>query len=232
VVAVVQARTGSSRLPGKVLADIGGQTVLGLLLGRLGSASEVQEVVVATSDQAADDAVATVAAAADVPVLRGPLDDVLERYRLAGERHGADAVVRVTGDCPLIDPAVVDAVVARWRRGGEQYVANIIEPRTFPDGMDTEVIAWPTLVDAAAAATDPSDREHVTPFIRAHPERYPQAGVYLRPACGELRVTLDTAQDLEQLRDLVRRLGTSVGLLEIMQALGQPARALQVLDSP
>jgi spore coat polysaccharide biosynthesis protein SpsF len=232
VVAIVQARAGSTRLPRKVLADIGGQTVLSLLLRRLERSRELQEVVVATSDSPADDAVAAAAAEEDVAVVRGPLHDVLERYRLAGELHDADAVVRITGDCPLIDPIVVDAVVERWRRGEEQYVANVITPRTFPDGMDTEVIAWPALVDAAGAATDPLDREHVTSFIRERPERYPQRGVYMRPMSGDVRITLDTADDLELLRGLVERLGPNAGLLEILQAVGEPVTSWEVLDEP
>jgi spore coat polysaccharide biosynthesis protein SpsF len=220
VVAIVQARVGSSRLPGKVLAELGGQTVLGQGLARLRRCRELHDVVVATSDLEADDAVALVAADAGVDVVRGPHDDVLERYRLAGERHPCEAVVRVTGDCPLIDPEIVDLVVRRWRAGDEQYVANVIPPRTFPKGMDTEVVSWEALVDAAAAATDPQDREHVTSFVREHPERYAQAPVYMRPPSGDVRITLDTAADYAVLRDLVRRVGPRAGLLEMLQALG------------
>lgn len=217
VVAVVQARMTSSRLPGKVLEDLGGEPVLRRVLGRLAGAVEVQEVVVATSDDPSDDAVA---AAAGVAVVRGPLEDVLERYRLAVAAHPCDAVVRVTADCPLIDPAVVDAVVRRWREGDEAYVANVIEPRTFPQGMDTEVVSADALAAAAAEATDPHDREHVTPFVRDRPERFPQAAVRRDPPASHLRLTLDTPEDLRALRDLVARTGPDAGMEELIAALG------------
>lgn len=190
----------STRLPGKVLADIGGRPALGLELERLARARELDEVVVATSVEVSDDPVAQHAGGAGLRVVRGPLHDVLERYRLAGEALGADAIVRVTGDCPLIDPAVVDSVVARWRDGSADYVANVIPPRTYPVGMDAEVVSWPALAAAAAEATEPYDREHVTPFVRARPERFAQERVDRVPALGDLRLTLDTPEDLALLR--------------------------------
>ena len=200
VVAIVQARMSSSRLPGKVLADLGGAPVLQRVVDRLERCAQVDAVVVATSEAAEDD---PIAAAATVPVVRGSLDDVLERYRLAVAQHPCDAAVRITADCPLIDPMVVDEVVLRWRHGTESYVANVIEPRTFPKGMDTEVISAEALTEAAAEATDLHDREHVTPFIRDRPDRFPQAAVTRDPSLGHLRMTLDTPEDLTALRDLV-----------------------------
>jgi spore coat polysaccharide biosynthesis protein SpsF len=214
--AVVQARMSSTRLPGKVLEDLGGATVLERVLERLGRCRELQAVVVATSEHESDDAIA---ATASVPVVRGALDDVLDRYRLAVSEHPCEAVVRITADCPLIDPEIVDRVVARWRQGAEAYVANVIEPRTFPKGMDTEVITASALVEAAAEATDPHDREHVTPFIRDRPERFPQAAVTHEPPLGHLRMTLDTPEDLAVLRDLVARTGPGAGLDELVEAL-------------
>lgn len=211
----------SSRLPGKVLEDLGGATVLARVLGRLARCEELEEVVVATSDHPSDDAVSE---AAEVPVVRGPLDDVLERYRQAVAAHPCDAVVRITADCPLIDPAVVDEVVRRWREGDEAYVANIIEPRTFPKGMDTEVISRAALVEAAAEATDAYDREHVTPFIRDRPDRFPQAAVTRSPPLGDVRITLDTKEDLRTLRRLVAQVGPDAGLDQLVEALQEPER--------
>lgn len=219
VVAVVQARMSSSRMPGKVLENLGGVPVLQRVVDRLQRCEQVDAVVVATSDAASDD---PVAAAATVPVVRGPLEDVLERYRLAVAEHPCDAVVRITADCPLIDPAVVDEVVRRWRQGTEAYVANVIEPRTFPKGMDVELIGAGALADAAAEATSAYDREHVTPFIRDRPERFPQAAVTRRPPLGHLRMTLDTPEDLRSLRDLVSRAGPDAGLEELVDALQRP----------
>ena len=220
VVAVVQARMSSSRLPGKVLADLGGVPVLQRVVDRLKRCRQLESVVVATSVDPSDD---PVAAAASVPTVRGPLDDVLERYRIALAEHPCDAVVRITADCPVIDPAVVDDVVARWREGDEAYVANVIEPRTFPKGMDTEVVTADALAQAAAEATSAHDREHVTPFIRDRPDRFPQAAVTHDPPLGHLRMTLDTPEDLRALRDLVARTGPDAGLEELVEALQGPA---------
>ena len=220
VLAVVQARMTSSRLPGKVLEDLGGVRVLDLVLRRLGKASELHRTVVATSTDRSDDPVAEAAAAADTAVVRGPLEDVLERYRLATERHRCDAVVRITADCPLVDPDVVDRVVRRWREGSEAYVSNVIAPRTYPKGLDVEALTVAALRTAADEATDAYDREHVTPYIRARPERFGQARVAHEPAYGRLRLTLDTPADLEALRGLIGRTGADARLPQLIEALG------------
>ena len=220
-VAVVQARMSSRRLPGKVLATVGEDSVLGLLLGRLAKARSLDEIVVATSVAPEDDAIALAAEAASVRVFRGPLDDVLERYRLAAVALGCEGIVRITADCPLIDPEVVDRVVSEWKRGEADYVANTFEPRTYPDGLDVEVISTHALVAAAAEATDTYEREHVTPFVRDRPERFPQERVELDPPHGDVRVTLDTEEDLRRIRTIVERAGADVdlrGMLEVLVA--------------
>lgn len=227
VVAVVQARMTSTRLPGKILMDLGGKPVVLRVLERLARARELQGVVLATSTDPSDDPVADLVEAAGTPVVRGSLRDVLDRYRLAAETHPCDAVVRITADCPLIDPTVVDDVVRRWRaEEGADYVANTVEPRTFPKGLDTEVVVRDVLMTAAAEATDPYDREHVTPFVRARPDRFPQVGVYHNPPYGDVRVTLDTEEDLRVLRALVDHVGPDPTLDEILVSLrAQPDRA-------
>jgi spore coat polysaccharide biosynthesis protein SpsF len=223
-VAVVQARMSSTRLPGKVLADLGGRPVLDWVVSRLRASRELAGVVVATSDEPEDDAVAE---AAQARVFRGPLADVLARYAitarelesaLAARELGFEGLVRVTADCPLIDPAVVDEVVAEWRRGDADYVANVIEPRTYPVGMDTEVVSAAALLAADAEATDPYDREHVTPFVRSRPERFPQRAVTLDPPRPDVRLTLDTPEDLEHLRAVVAATGPDASLAELIAA--------------
>lgn len=215
VVAVVQARMTSTRLPGKVLEPIAGYPALELELERLTRATQPAEVVVATSVDPSDDPIEDLGRARGLRVVRGPLADVLERYRLASEQTAADAVVRLTGDCPLIDPAVVDECVRRWREGDAEYVANVIEPRTYPVGMDTEVISVAALRTAADEASDPYDREHVTPFVRSRPERFPQVAVRHQPSLGAVRLTLDTPDDLAFLRELVGRIELGAGFEEI-----------------
>ena len=131
----------STRLPGKVLADLGPGTTIELVLRRLARARELAGVVVATSVDPSDDELAVAVEGMGVPLVRGPLDDVLGRYALALGETGAQAVVRITADCPLVEPALVDRLVAGWRAGEADYVANIIEPRTFPKGLDVEVVS-------------------------------------------------------------------------------------------
>jgi spore coat polysaccharide biosynthesis protein SpsF len=222
---IVQARLSSTRLPGKVLADICGQPALLLLLERLLHAGEPDLIAVATSEKPDDDALVEAVEGAGVSVVRGPLDDVLERYRLASAALDCDGIVRITADCPLIDPAVVDRVVARWRSGDEDYVANVLEPRTFPIGQDTEAISRTALDAAAAEASKPYDREHVTPYVRSRPERFPQAPVTLDPPLGTLRLVLDTPEDLERLRALTAACGPAASMDELA------ARAQELLPN-
>jgi spore coat polysaccharide biosynthesis protein SpsF len=220
VQAIVQARMTSTRLPGKVLMDLGGEPVLVRVLERLERARELQAIVLATSTDPSDDPVAALAEARGTAVVRGSLDDVLDRYRQAADAHPCDAVVRITADCPLIDPEVVDLVVARWRAEADaSYVANTVEPRTFPKGLDTEVVASAVLRVAAAEATDRYDREHVTPYVRARPQRFPQVGVFHDPPYGDVRITLDTPEDLRVLRGLLDAVGPDPSLGQVLAAL-------------
>lgn len=199
--AVVQARMGSSRLPGKVLTDLGGQPVLGLMLERLARA-HVDHLVVATSDLPGDDPVAAFAESVGVSVVRGSEADVLGRFLVALDRFPADDVVRLTADCPLIDPVVVDAAIGLHRRTGADYTSNTLE-RTFPDGLDVEVVRADALRVAGAEAEIADEREHVTPFVYHRPGRFTLAALETGEHLGHERWTLDTADDLERLRAIV-----------------------------
>ncbi|MCA8974159.1 MAG: glycosyltransferase family protein [Planctomycetes bacterium] len=196
IVAVLQARATSTRLPGKVLRGILGEPMLQRQLARVRRASCLQGVVVATSDDASDDEVAALAARCGVACHRGALDDVLARCHGAAAQAGAEHVVRLTGDCPLVDPAIVDRVVAAHLESGADYTSNTLR-RTFPDGLDVEVVRASVLAEAVAEATLPSEREHVTPFVYHRPERYRLCSVEHREPLGQLRWTVDTAEDLE-----------------------------------
>jgi len=164
-VAIIQARMGSTRLPGKVLADLAGQPVLAWVVRAARAATGVDDVWVATSTAAADDAVVAWCKANGVPVHRGSEDDVLDRYVGAAKASGANVVVRLTADCPLLDPAVIAQTIRLRAMTGVAYASNV-DPPTWPDGLDCEVLTADTLVTAAAEATRASDREHVTPFVR------------------------------------------------------------------
>ena len=201
---VIQARMGSTRLPGKVLADLGGRPMLQFMLERL-HGLPVSEVVVATSTEPGDDAVAALGATLGVPVVRGPEHDVLARFAQALESHPADHVVRLTGDCPLADPDVIVATLELHRERHADYTSNVI-PRTFPKGLDVEVARAEALRVAAAEAEDPAEREHVMPFLYRHPERFRLATLRGPELLGHERWTVDTAHDLEIVRQAVERI--------------------------
>jgi glutamate-1-semialdehyde 2,1-aminomutase len=197
VVAVVQARMGSSRFPGKVMAPILGQPMIGLLLGRLARARRIDAIAVATSVDSSDDTLAAYIEELGYPVVRGPVDDVLARYVAAADRLGATAIVRITGDCPLVDPGIIDEVVAGLHDREVDYASNI-EPPTFPDGLDVEAIAASTLRSCASGELSDADREHVTLAIRHGPYRRWNLG-----SGGDWsarRWTVDQRADLEVVR--------------------------------
>jgi spore coat polysaccharide biosynthesis protein SpsF len=200
-VAIVQARMSSTRLPGKVLLPLAGMPAIVFMLERVRRARSVHAVVLATSIDASDDALAETVAAAGYPVHRGPLHDVLARFAGAASAHQADTVVRLTGDCPLIDPSLIDRVVALLHADRLDY-ANNTETPSYPDGLDVEAMRADTLRMAAAQARLASEREHVTPWIRAH--RGLRKGLQ-RCAIdlSALRWTVDHADDYAVVRALV-----------------------------
>lgn len=206
-VAIVQARLGSRRLPGKVLEKIGDRTMLERVVERLQASRRLASVVVATSDDPRDDAIEALCARRQWGCHRGSETDVLRRYVDAAQAFGADPVVRVTGDCPLIDPEVVDEVLAVFAQGSRDYVANI-NPPTFPHGLDTEVLSLDALRRADREAQWMSEREHVTLYVRNHPERFRFANVTHTPDLSAHRWVVDEAVDLEFVRAVYARIGT------------------------
>lgn len=219
---VVQARMGSQRLPGKVLSPIGDRPMLGLLLDRLARCTAVDGVAVATSDQASEDPVADYVAGRGVPVIRGPLDDVAGRFLVAARELGAQAVVRVSGDSPLMDPAVVDRAVRLFDADCD-LVTNV-RPRSFPPGQSVEVVRV-TALDAAHPRMDADAREHVTPRLYD-----PSEGLRIRHFAAErdygaLRLTVDTPEDLEFVRALVQRLGDDASSCDLDEIADRAAAA-------
>ena len=196
ILAIVQARMSSSRLPGKVLRPLTGSPMILRQIERLRRARRIDSLVVATSDDRTDDVLADVLAAAGVALFRGSLDDVLARYVGALDAFGpADHVVRLTGDCPLADWTVIDAVIARHLETGADYTADTWGRRTFPKGLDVDVVTSAALREAHAEATDPYDREHVLPFIYGRPGRFHLEGLTQDADEGEVRWTVDVADD-------------------------------------
>ena len=196
-VAIVEARMRSSRLPGKVLRPILGRPMLQHLVERLRRARTLDGIVVATTADSSDDPVEALTSALGVGLFRGSEEDVLGRVLEAAHRAPADVIVEVTGDCPLVDPALVDQLVVLYRTGGYDYVSNVLE-RTYPRGMDVQVFATTALEAADRATGDPVHREHVSLYIYEHPETFRLHNVRsgLPAAQADLRLTVDTAEDL------------------------------------
>jgi len=200
ILAILQARMSSTRLPGKVLADLAGAPMIARQIERLRRCRRLDRIVTATSDQPDDDVLAEVMTALGVAVHRGPLDDVLARFAGALAAWPADHVVRLTADCPLADPEVIDAVVALHLERGTDYAANTPAHRTYPKGLDVEVMRASCLRRAAAEAVDSYEREHVTPYLYRHPERFAQTFLSQDADEGEVRWTVDRPDDLAFVR--------------------------------
>jgi spore coat polysaccharide biosynthesis protein SpsF len=203
---ILQARTSSTRLPGKVLRDLVGAPMLQRQIERVLRARSIGKLVVATSTDPSDAAVADLCRRLEVACHRGPLDDVLGRFAGALEAFGpSDHVVRLTGDCPLADPEIIDATIAQHLEAGADYTSNTLT-LTFPKGQDVEVMKAEHLATAAAETTDPYDREHVTPFLYRHPERFRLANLERRPPLPDLRWTVDTPEDFAFVERVYRAL--------------------------
>jgi spore coat polysaccharide biosynthesis protein SpsF len=206
IVGIVQARTGSTRLPGKVLRRLGRETVLGRVVRAARASDRLDGLVVATTEEPDDDAVVAECAGLGVPVHRGPVDDVLTRFLGALDRHPADAVMRFTADCPLLDPQIA-ALAADVFRGvdGLDYLSTVL-PRTLPRGMDVEIIGASALKDLDGVASG-FHRTHVTSYVYTHPDSYRLLGLTFPPPADHLRVTLDTLEDWELITRVVAEFG-------------------------
>lgn len=195
---------GSTRLPGKVLIDIGGRTALARVVRRLSRATLIDGVIVATSDLPADDAIVQECERLSIRCFRGSESDVLDRYYWAAKNFDADAVVRITSDCPLIDPQLVDETIRVFETQEADYASNVI-PRTYPRGLDTEVFTAEALAWAWLEAREPHQREHVTPYLYEHPEIFKMASAIADEDFSHHRWTLDTPEDLDLIRAIYSR---------------------------
>lgn len=220
-VAVIQARMTSSRLPGKVLADLAGKPVLAWICRAAAAVPGIHDVVVATSADASDDPVAAWCVQSGVRCVRGPLDDVLHRFAMAAEATGADSVLRLTGDCPFLDPWLAGLVLAVRTQSGCDFATNA-DIGTWPDGLDAEAISVAALRAADAEATRKAEREHVTPFVTAQRSRFDVRSVPC-PIEGlqDHRWTLDTPEDLDYLKAIAAHLPADRAphLMEILAVL-------------
>jgi len=206
-VAIIQARLGSTRLPGKVLLDLRGKTVLGRVVERVRRMQRIKDVVVATSSLDSDDAVAEECMRLGVASFRGSEDDVLDRFRGAAQALGAEQCVRITADCPLIDPGVSDDIVRQFEEADPpvDYASNKI-PQSFPRGLDTEVFTREALERSARWARKPYHRTHVTAYMYQTPELFTTLSVVSDVDRSSWRWTIDTPEDLAFVRSIYERL--------------------------
>jgi len=203
VVAIIQARTGSTRLPGKVLEDLAGEPMLARVVDRTRRAKTLDATVVATTIQPVDDAIVRLCKERGWPFFRGSEEDVLDRYYHAASAFRANVVVRITSDCPLIEPEIVDRVVNEFlsHYPEVEYVSNSLQ-RTFPLGLDVEVMSFGALKKAWQEDNNPAWREHVTPYIWHHPQKFKIRNVANDMDYSHMRWTVDTIEDLTFVRKI------------------------------
>ncbi len=221
ILGVLQARTSSSRMPGKVMAPILQEPMIWRQIERIRRARSLDKLVVATSEEPSDDGLAGFLLGRGMTVYRGELNDVLGRFAACAEAWGPTHVVRMTADCPLIEPRLIDAVVALALENRAAYATNF-EPRTYPDGLDVEVMTAEALATAHREASETYDREHVTPFLRNRPQRFPQGSLVQATDLGALRWTVDRPEDFAFVRAVYEALYTDdpdFGMEEILDLL-------------
>jgi spore coat polysaccharide biosynthesis protein SpsF len=225
VVCIMQARTGSSRLPGKVLKKICEKSVLEHDIGRLRRVDNIDEIIIATTNKSQDDPIVEEANRLGVKYFRGSEDDVLSRYYFAAKENYAEIVVRVTSDCPLIDPKVTEDTIDYFINNIKKYdyVSNTLEA-TFPRGLDTEVFSFSSLESAFSESKLKRDREHVTPYIYTNPSKF-KLGCYKNDIdYSKYRWTLDTKEDYKFITEVYNRLfeiNNNFGMKDVIQLLNK-----------
>lgn len=201
IIATIEARMASSRLPGKILKPILGRPTLELMVERIRQSKFIQEIVVATTVAESDQETEAACKKMGVHCFRGSSDDVLDRVLQAAKAHKTDLIVELTGDCPLIDPVIIDSVVEHFLNNKFDYVSNVLT-RTFPRGMDTQIFPVKVLEEVDKLTQDPADRENVSLYIYEHPERYKLGNVEAQGALRrpDLRLTVDMPEDYELIK--------------------------------
>ena len=201
VLAIIQARVGSTRLPGKVFLPLAGKGSLEHVIARLKEARKVSDIIVATSVKQGDVKISEFCKKLKVKTFRGSEEDVLDRFYQAAKPLKPGHIVRITADCPMIDPAIIDDMILKHIENGSDYTSNTIEP-TYPDGEDVEVFQMSALEKAWKSAKLSSEREHVTPYIRNNPRIFKLLNVAYKSDLSEKRWTLDEEKDYEFLKKI------------------------------
>ena len=234
IAAIVQARMGSTRLPGKVLMNLAGKPVLWHIITRLQKVAHLDSIWVATTTENEDDRIEEACRMWNIPVYRGSRDDVLSRYyecaKCIGMQRGKeDYIVRITADCPLIDPTIVDILIEKAVHGHYDYISNI-DPPTFPDGLDAEVIKFDAMETSIKKAQLKSEREHVTPYIRKN-KTFLKFNYSHKPDLSNIRLTLDTYKDYKMITAIYESLyheGGVISLKDILELLDSRSDILAI----
>ncbi|MNW44049.1 3-deoxy-manno-octulosonate cytidylyltransferase [compost metagenome] len=222
-VAIVQARMRSTRLPGKVMKNLKGKTVLQHVVDRISQVPEIDQIVIATTSQSIDEQIVDEALNLGIKVYRGSEEDVLSRYYEAALESDADTIIRITSDCPIIDSEVISDIIRCYQNGDFDYVSNTIS-RTYPRGLDVEVFSFSSLQAAHNEANNNEYREHVTPFIYNHPARFKLYAFKAKNDYSRYRWTLDTIEDwtlIEKIYENLYKKGeifTWRNVLDLMEA--------------
>lgn len=231
IVAIVQARVGSSRLPGKIFADICGKPMLQRVVERVRKAKLLDDVVVTTSFAEEDYQIVRWCQASGIPVYRGGngVNDVLGRYYDTAIHTKADVIVRITADCPMIEPEVIDRCIALLQDTKSPFLSNVIEP-TFPDGLDCEIFTIDFLELSHREARKPSEREHVTPWMIdwMSLNKEPQHTVGHGPSLAHHRWTVDEPADLDFVRAIYQELGEDFGMEDVLALLERKPELVQI----
>lgn len=201
----IQARTGSTRLPNKVLMKVMGKSILEYVIERAGKARGIEQVIVATSKKKEDSEIVSLCKNINIKVFCGFEDDVLGRFYQAAKEFDASHIVRITADCPFIDPGIIDVVIEKYFNSSADYCSNILK-ETFPDGEDVEVFSFNALASAWRNASLGSEREHVTPYIRKRPQEFKLANVENSINLSSKRWTLDQKEDFEFIKKVLEAL--------------------------
>lgn len=223
VVAIVQARLGSTRLPGKVLLDLAGKPMLVRCVERIQRAKEIDDVVIATTINPADDKIISLCQEYGWDFFRGNENDVLDRYYRTALEYNAKTIVRITSDCPLIEPTIVDQLIEKFStlEPNIDYVSNIFPLRTYPRGLDTEVMSFSALERCWKEDTNPAYREHVTLYIRNNPDMFRIREVNIEQDLSSFRWTVDTPEDFNFVSQVYQYLGENTfsykDILELLQ---------------
>ena len=228
ILCIVQARSSSTRLPGKVLKPILGKPMILHELERLQRSKRIDKIVLATSQDESDKELADIVAGNDFKAYRGSLDDVLDRYYQCAKPYQPEHVVRITGDCPVIDWRVVDAVIEKHLAEGNDYTSTSEE---YPDGLDTEIVRFSALEQAWKDARMSSEREHVTLYIRNHADQFRCGQMACRQNLNRMRWTVDEPQDFEFIRQVYGELyeqNNDFSMQDILQLLERRPRLLAI----